>query len=169
MQNGPPASAQYEIAPHGRKYRVEYLFDRGGKIARDRGRVALTLADLPPEWRKLPRTRRGGGNASYEHVYQRLLRETHGMHGTQDDAQCARREWFQPMFKKRVTTVAEDGTKVSRQAYYSKLGTYWDEGVAAVAAELALQRYEAGQSRQSIERVEQDVIDAARTYASTHQ
>lgn len=137
----------------GRKYRVEYLHGSSGKPARVRGRVALTLADLPPAWRKLPKLRSDG---NYEHIYVRRLKLKEL---TSDDA---RTEWYQPMFKKRWTRHHDDGTKTSGVDWYARLGSYWEAPVAAVAAELAIQRYGASQTREQIEQVEADIVAAAR-------
>lgn len=139
----------------GRKYRVEYLCGSSGKLARSRGRVALTPSDLPPELRKLPKVRPDGG---YQHVYVRQLnlKELTG-----DDTQ-----WYQPMFKKRWTRCDEQGNKASGVDWFARLGSYWCEETAAVAAELAMQRYQGGQTREQIETVEADIVEAARQLAS---
>ena len=139
----------------GRKFRVEYLHGSSGKLARVRGRVAITTHDLPPAMRRLPKLRPDG---EYAHVYKRSLdlKELKA-----DDSKTA---WYQPMFKKRWTVVAEDGTKTSGVTWYARLGSYWDPGVAAVAAELAIRRYDDKKEREEIETVEQDILDAAREF-----
>ena len=138
-----------------RKYRVECLHGAGGKLARVRGRVSLTLQDLPPDLRRLPKVSDGGG---YAHVYERRL----SLKELTDDA---RTTWYQPMFKKRWTRVDEaTGDKTHGVNWFARMGSYWDEGTAAVAAEMAIARYKEGKSREEIERVEQDIVAAAREH-----
>lgn len=138
-----------------RKYRVEYLHGAGGKLARVRGRVALTLQDLPPAMRRLPKVSAGGG---YAHVYERRL----ALKELTDDA---RTTWYQPMFKKRWTEVDEaTGEKRRGVTWFARMGSYWDDGVAAVAAEMGLARHAEGQSREQIEKVEEDIVEAARQF-----
>lgn len=139
----------------GRTYRVEYLVGVSGKLARVRGRVALTLDDLPTELRALPKVRADG---RYEHVYERALKDVKGF------SDVSKHTWHQPMLKRRHVEENEDGTKKNCVTWYGKLGSYWDPAVAAVAAELAAGRLGEGKSRAEIETVEADILEAARAY-----
>ena len=140
-----------------RKYRVEYLHGARGKLARVRGRVALSLQDLPPAMRRMPKVSDGGG---YSHVYERRL-------DLKDLTDDARTTWYQPMFKKRWTRVdAETGEKTHGVTWYARLGSYWEAATAAVAAEMAIARYNEGKSREEIERVEEDLVAAARQHGN---
>jgi hypothetical protein len=141
-------------ATTGRTYRVEYLVGASGKLARVRGRVALTLDDLPEDLRALPKVRADG---RYEHVYERALKDVQGF--------TDRPTWYQPMFKRRHVETCDDGTKQNCVTWYGKLGSYWDPAVAAVAAELAAARHAEGKDRAAIEAVEADLLQAARAYA----
>lgn len=143
----------------GRKYTVEYLSGSSGKYGRVRGRVALSCTDLPPSMRTLPRPRPDGG---YEHVYERKL----NLKNLTDDTKSS---WYQPMFKQRWTREDEHGNKMKGVDWYSCLGSYWDPKVAAVAAEIAKQRHADGQDREAIERVEEDLLQAARDYCGALQ
>lgn len=141
-----------------RKYRVAYLQGEHGKLAYVRGRVNLELTDLPPEMRTLPKLR---PNGLYSHVYTRQL-------NVKELSNDGRTEWYQPMFKQRFTRTNEDGQKEHGVVWYARLGSYWHAAVAAVAAELAMQRQKAGQSREQIEHVEADIVEAARRCAAGH-
>ena len=151
------AADQYHLTDEasGRKYRVEYLRGSTGKLARVRGRVALDLADLPPHLRSLPKLKDDG---TFAHVYERALK----LKELADDHRTA---WYQPMFKKRWTHVDENGVKTRGVTWYASLGSYWNADVAAVAAELALQRYASSGTREEIERVERDLVQMAREHA----
>ena len=56
----------------------------------------------------------------------------------------------------------DDGSKEHGVTWYARLGSYWDPAVAAVAAELAMQRHKEGQTREQVEQVEADIVAAAR-------
>ena len=142
----------------GRKFPVEYLLGNEGKYGRVRGRVALVLADLPPAMRKLARVRPDGG---FENVYARPLRTKQLV--CDDERRAA---WYQPMFKQRTTRADPGGAPQRGVEWYSSLGGYWEPAVAAVAAALAKQRHAAGMPREVIERVEEDLLQAARDCAA---
>lgn len=141
----------------GRKFRVEHLVGSTGVIARMRGRVALRLEDLPPHMRTLAKVRNDG---SYEHVYERALKNVKNL------TDESRTTWYQPMFKRRRTEVLADGTRRHLIDWYGKLDSYWDAGVAAVAAAMAKERINRGAKRAEVETVGQDMIDMARAYAT---
>ena len=105
--------------------------------------------------RDLPKLRDDG---RYAHVYDRELKKVQNL------TDESKRVWYQPMFKRRHTEVTEQGKK-SRVTWFGRLGSYWDPAVAAVAAEMAAVRYDKGESREAIECVENDILEAAREYA----
>ena len=143
----------------GRRYTVEYLTDpKHGKLARERGRVALSITDLPPALRSLPKLKTNG-SGGYQHVYERRLSNVKNL------TDSSRTSWFQPMFKQRWTREDEHGTKYHGVNWFSSLGSYWDPAVAAVAAEMGKERHESGQGDDAIRRVEEDLIQAARDFA----
>lgn len=153
-----------EDSETGRKYRVEYLLnddiesaDGKRKLARIRGRVALSINDLPTDMQKLTK-KRDGDDVRFEHVYERKLKKVQKL---TDDT---KRVWYQPMFKRRHTEMTEGGKK-NYVTWYGKLGSYWDPAVAAVAAEMAIQRLDQGKSREEVETVENDILSAARDCA----
>lgn len=142
----------------GRNFTVEYLNGVSGRTARERGRVTLTLADLPQEMATLPVESKRGG---YRWVQKRSLKR-----GASVVAKgAANIDWFQPMFKRRSTVEGPEGPE-KKDVWFTKLGTYTDAGVAAVAAELAAARYDAGEPSESIYRVEADIVQAARELAA---
>lgn len=111
------------------------------------GRVTLQLADLPVEMRSTLKVRRDG---RYCNVYERKVKRKR----SNDDEHEAAAFWYQPMFKKTI-----DG----KITWFTRLGSYSDAGVAAVAAQMGLQRYKEGRI-DDIAKVEEDLVHAAAQY-----